>query len=47
MLSVPRVAMIEGSRRMRISVALKTPVARPTPTIARAPPIRASVDESG
>ena len=37
MLSVPSVAMIEGRPITRISVALKMPVARPTPTIASAP----------
>src|SRR5436309_8871493 len=37
MLSVPMVAMIEGSRKKRIRSALKIPTARPTPTSARAP----------
>ena len=47
MLSVPSVAMIDGSRKKRISVALKTPVATPTPTTASAPNTRATVDASG
>ena len=37
MLSVPSVAMIDGRRRTRISIALKMPVASPTPRSASAP----------
>ena len=37
MLSVASVAMIEGRRKTRIRIALKTPVAIPTPTSASAP----------
>ena len=37
MLSVPSVAMIEGRPSTRISVAFRTPVARPMPTSASAP----------
>jgi hypothetical protein len=47
MLSVPRVAMIDGKRRTRISVALKIPVARPTPRIASEPRNRSKLDLSG
>ena len=47
MLKVPSVAMIDGRRRIRMRVALKTPVARPTPTIASEPRNSAKVVSSG
>ena len=47
MLSVPSVAMIDGRRRTRIRVALKIPVARPTPRIASEPRKSANVVSSG
>ncbi len=47
MLRVPSVAMIDGSRRTRISMALKRPVASPTPRTARAPGKSASPDMVG
>src|SRR3954471_646031 len=47
MLSVARVAMIDGRRKMRISTALKTPVAIPTPTSASPPGISPHVEVVG
>ena len=47
MLKVPSVAMIDGRRRTRIRVALKIPVARPTPRIASEPRKSANVVSSG
>jgi hypothetical protein len=39
--------MIDGRRRTRMRIALKTPVAIPTPTSAKAPGISPSVDVVG
>ena len=47
MLNVPSVAMIDGRRRTRMSIALKIPVASPTPTSASAPGISPSADVVG
>ena len=47
MLSVPIVAMIEGSRKTRMRSALKNPTASPTPTSASAPGTSPKDDVSG
>ena len=47
MLRVPSVAMIDGSRKKRMRVALARPVAMPIPTSASAPGISSSVEKPG
>ena len=47
MLNVASVAMIEGSRKTRMRIALPSPTTTPTPTIRRAPGISPRVDVIG
>src|SRR5690242_1204640 len=47
MLRVASVAMIDGKRKTRIRIALKSPVAIPTPTSASAPGTRPQVEVVG
>ena len=44
---VPIVAMIEGRRKSRMSIALKRPTPRPTPTSANAPGMSPRVEVVG